>query len=252
MTRTLPFFFLLLAGCGTWPAYLKPGYEPDSGGWWGYYDYGYYGYDWDTWYGPDPDDDGYMDVYGMMFSTTTCMVDGQPAACTWEGSDMPNTFVITLFDDEYLYYGSADGACTITFTGDLVPGALAPDALYDWSLQITGSDTNCNLDPALWGEDPSDQFSFIGWEYTIEEVTDDTRATMEIYFTEEEMQNILAGRLFWDGYDTTGGSTQAFYGQAYPVIGGVEVGMGDLLSAEAVLEGADVYVVQTSLYYWAM
>lgn len=240
----------LLPGCGPWPDYLKPGYEEDSGWHGGTDSVPWDGWDetWDTW-APD-EEDPYLDVFGMTFTTATCVVDGSPATCTWEGSEMPNEFNITLFDLEYLETWSTDGVCGMSLTGDRLPGTLAAPALYDWSLANVEVETDCLLDPAQWG-DPQDLFSGIAWEYTIEMADDATQDLLEDYGVFDPTTT-LSGRLFWDGVNATGLDTQAFWTQGYAVEGGVEVDMSRLITVAEVQDGADAYFVQSALYYWTL
>jgi len=255
MRKILALLALTAAGCDTWPGYLKPGWEPeDETGWWwdyGYYDYygGYYGYD-----GRDSGivDDGTLDPYGYTFSVEQCVVDGVSSVCTWSGDDLPSVFTIRLFDEEYAQNWANDGTCTITFPLSGEPGTSAPEALYDDAVDTSIAETDCVLDPDFWAGDPADLFAEYTWEVTVEEMDDDTRAMLSVYFTAEELQDIVSGRLFMDGMDLTEGFGQALYGQGYPVDGGVEVTMDTQLTAAEILDGRDVFIAQTALYYWTL
>lgn len=162
---------------------------------------------------------------------------------TYGGSSIPNTFAIWLAPEEYTDTWDDALLCSIVWEADFSTTSFSSTYPIDVVASLGTAVTDCVLDPAVWGEDPSLAFSGSEWGAVVGELTDGDLIDWGL-----DPDEYLGGDVYIDGV-SMGDGAQSLYGYSLPVDDS-EIDDSAALAPADLLAGDAGYVMMFSAYIY--
>ncbi|MFH1466667.1 MAG: hypothetical protein ABIO70_19940 [Pseudomonadota bacterium] len=206
----------------------------------------------------DADADSYFVPYLKNWGFDGGIIGGEPVTVTGSHGDQPPLFYVELFEKEYLEEGDERYTCIMAWEPTMGLGTAATDAWMDWTFDLGEAYySDCdNLDPNVYGDDPTELFGQGQWELSGEAVGD-ALADIFIGWVGEEKYGdewepyVFGGQAWNDGQQYEGdGDPQVMWGVVWSLDGTTLSDDSELLETTDIAMGSDGFYRFISVYLW--
>lgn len=183
-------------------------------------------------------------------------IDGSVTSYSYDTETYQPSYYALLVEEEYFDTNYDDRyACTMKFEFTATAGTSDPTVPFDFVYVPTLAESDCFLDPAIWGDTPETFFTEAAsaLEFSFGRVSSDLETALSEWWgtegTDWSKEEYIGGSWFWDGEDIGEGS-QTLFGYGYSMdASGTFVG-DEMTATQIVDERAPAVILLQPMYFW--